>query len=355
MTTQPAYAAEKTAHKSVLPSARQRFAGFIRAVARGGTLGRSLTIEEAEAAMGLILSGEAEPAQVGALLAVMRYRQETPEELAGFVRAARGAFAPAFAGVSPTGSIATLDWPSYADRHKQLPYFILSALLLAENGVSVLMHGIDGEGPATTPKTLAAFGVAPARTVGDAAERIAREGFAYVPLETLCPALVRIFALRPLLGVRTAVNSFAREINPSMAPHQLQGVFHPTYLPTHLATARLLGQRHAAIFKGGAGEAQRNPEKACRVATLYDGVDDEENWPALTPETRHAWRAEPLDPMRVIAFWRGEWESAGPKAAIIGTAAIALKLLGRASSIESAEAEARRMWETRPKGKYGSR
>lgn len=332
----------------VPPDVQQRFAGYIRAVARGSNLGRTLTMAEAEDAMALILSGEAAPTQVGALLAVMRYRKESPEELAGFVRAARSSFVKA-----PQDAIARLDWPSYADKHKQLPYFILAALLLAENGVSVLMHGIDGDGPATTPKTLAALDIEASLSLAEAAERIARTGFAYTPLEAFCPGLAQLFGLRPILGVRSAANSFAREINPANARYQLQGVFHPTYLPTHLSTAKLLEQPHAAIFKGGAGEVQRNPEKACRVATLHDGVESEESWPATMPEARHPWREEPLHPVRVASLWRGEWEAPAPLAAILGTTAIALKLTGRAATIEAAEAEARRLWDARPRKKYG--
>ena len=97
-------------------------------------------------------------------------------------------------------------------------------------------------------------------------------GFAYLPLRAICPELEALFHLRPLLGLRSPVNSLARELNPFQAPHQIQGVFHPTYLPLHGETAQRLGQAHAVIFKGGGGEAQRNPDKPCRAATVDDGV-----------------------------------------------------------------------------------
>ena len=71
--------------------------------------------------------------------------------------------------------------------------------------------------------------------------------------------------LKPVLGLRTFANTMARELNPFRAPCQIQGVFHPPYLELHRATQRLLGQPRAAIFKGGGGEGQRNPEKPCRV------------------------------------------------------------------------------------------
>src|SRR5262245_50095522 len=111
------------------------FAEVIRTIGRGETLSRPLTESEAESAMGMILAGKVEPVQLGAFLLLLRYRKETPPELAGFVRATRQKLR------EMPAAEADLDWPSYADRHKQLPYFLLSALLLAVNGVRVVMHG----------------------------------------------------------------------------------------------------------------------------------------------------------------------------------------------------------------------
>ena len=67
------------------------FAEFLRTIGRGATLGRPLDEAEAEQAMAMILDGAVEPVQLGAFLLVLRYRTETPAELAGFVRAARAA------------------------------------------------------------------------------------------------------------------------------------------------------------------------------------------------------------------------------------------------------------------------
>jgi anthranilate phosphoribosyltransferase len=70
------------------------FAGFLRTSGRGATLGRPLDEAEAEQAMGMILDGAVEPVQLGAFLLVLRYRTETPAELARFVRAVRARIAP---------------------------------------------------------------------------------------------------------------------------------------------------------------------------------------------------------------------------------------------------------------------
>jgi len=323
------------------------FAPYVQAIGRGPTLSRELTEDEATTAMGMILDGQAEPIQLGAFLMVLRYRKETAIELAGFARAARERF------VGRVAAHADLDWPSYADRHKQLPYFVLAALLLAQNGVRVMMHGIAGSGAATTPKVLTALGVPQSATLGEAVRRLDEANFAYVSLSNFCPGLDRLFALRPLFGLRSPANTFSREINPLNAPCQVQGIFHPTYMETHIETARLLGGRDAAVFKGGGGEVQRNPEKPCRVARLTGGVASEETWDALTPEQRYPWRDEPLDPARLLALWRGEWSAPEPEAAVIGTAAIALAVLKRAATPAAADALAAELWRSRSRNAPG--
>jgi anthranilate phosphoribosyltransferase len=317
----------------------------LRIVGRGPTLSRSLTLDEATEAMAGILAGHADPAQVGALLLLLRYRGETPEELAGFAAAARQALQ-----LDLTGLDVTLDWPSYADRHRQQPWFLLSARLLAQNGIRILVHGVEGatgSDYASTRPALAVLGITPARDRATVASDLAARGLAYVGLEDLCPAADALLGLRPLLGVRTVVNSFVRALNPAAAPAQMQGVFHPPYRTLQAAAAQLLGQPQAAVFKGGGGEAQRNPLKACAVAHVVGADIRDQAWPALLPETDHRWREEDLAPGRIQALWQGDIDDAAPVAAVTGTAAIALALAGRADTPETAQALAERMWRNR--------
>lgn len=319
------------------------FAKYIRLIGRGPNLSRPMTEAEAEEAMGMILRGEATAEQIGAMMIVLRFRTETAEELAGFVRASRAI------ADRPNGAAVDLDWPSYADRHKQLPYFTLAAKLLADNGVRVLMHGLAGEGPATTPRALAALGIEASASTDDAARRIDAGELAYLPLSTVCPPLIRLFALRPVLGLRSPANTFARMLNPFGAAYQMQGVFHPNYLAAHRAASERLGQPNLTAFKGGGGEVQRNPEKPCRTVTLTDGAPGEAAWPALLPGAHYPWRDEPLDPAVLRAIWEGTIAPEPPVAAIVGTVAVALRLLRKAKTIEDAEAIARDMWEGRRK------
>ncbi|MDT8287870.1 MAG: hypothetical protein RQ748_12240, partial [Elusimicrobiales bacterium] len=176
------------------------FSEFTRIIGRGPTLSRPLDRDEAEAAMGMILDGQAAPEQLGGFLLVLRQRGETAAELAGFTAAARARMTRPADGAPPD-----IDWPSYADKHRQQPWFVLAALLLAGAGYKVLMHGIAGEteGCAPTRPVLAALGIPECRGLTAAAACLESNGIAYAGLEFFAPGVEALFHLKPLLGVRS--------------------------------------------------------------------------------------------------------------------------------------------------------
>lgn len=317
------------------------FAQYVRILARGPGRSRAMTFEEARAAMRMIAAGEAEPIQLGAILMLMRYRQERPEELAGFVAALRETFA-----TPPGPPQVELDWPSYAaGRTRGAPWFLLSALLLAANGIRVLMHGPERSALA---RTLATLGIAPSATPAAAAARLEAESFAFLPLAAYAPMAQQLLDLRPLLGLRSPANSLARLLNPLGAPNVIQGVFHPAYRDLQRGAAALLGQKRLAVFKGGGGEAERNPDKACRVFVLDDGRSVDEDWPALNGDIVAASEPEPS----LKAIWHGEGDDGAPERTVIATAALALRLTGRAPDPAAADAIARTLWVRRDRARY---
>lgn len=317
------------------------FSFYTATIGRGPTLSRPLTRAEAADAMELILSGNVEPIQLGGFLLVLRQRGETAAELAGFVDTVRSSLVTANVSVTPD-----IDWPSYADHHRQQPWFILSALLLAGDGIKVLMHGIDGaaDGCAPTRPALDALGVRRCRSLAEASMQLAGQNFAYVGLEDIAPAAERLFHYKPLLGVRSVANTFVRDLNPLGAGLTLVGIVHAAYRGLHQETLGLLGQANAAVFKGVGGEAQRNPFKGVQIATLADGAHGLEDWPAACGGEAFLWRDENLAPARVAALWRGEIAHPAAEASIIATAAVALKFLGRAKTRTDALALAQTMW-----------
>ena len=315
------------------------FAQWIRILGVGPGRSRSLTESEAYEAMRMIRAGEVEPVQLGALLMLMRYKRETAEELAGFARALQGPAAQA--------PMADLNWPSYAaGRTRGLAWYVLSALLLAQNGVRIAMHGLEAKRSATA-RALASLGIAPNISVNEAAARLETENFAYLPVSMFCPTVHEILELRPLLGLRSPANSLARLLNPFGAPRLVAGVFHPAYRELQQGAAHRLGHRSASIIKGGGGEFERNTAKACRVAGLREGIPVEEEWPALAAAGGDEIGIE--DEAALLACWRGELGSGHAESVVIATAALALATLGRAKDPDEADHLAREMWLSRNK------
>lgn len=334
-------------HHLAIDRPEHPFAEFIRILGKGKKGARSLTQDEAFRAMTMIMADEVLPEQLGAFLMLMRIKEETPEELAGFVLAARES-----CSLTNDGLQADLDWASYAGKRRHLPWFLLSAILLAENGVKIFMHG--AEGPSSdrlyTETALTALGIEPANDTKTSRHQLLNHNFTYLALSRFCPKLQHIIDLRPILGLRSPVHTLVRLLNPVSASYSIQGIFHPSYRSVHQQAAALLQQAHMAVLKGEGGETERNPDMDCLVQSVHHGNLDEEVWPALFSQ-RHV-RAEKLDPLLLKRLWRAELDDEFAEASVIGTTAVALKLLGKAESQQHAHDLARRYWQARAKNRF---
>ena len=323
------------------------FAQFIRIIGRGPNLSRPLDEEEMYEAAQMIMAGDVEPLQLGAFLCILRVRTEVPGEGAGFVRAVRDTI-----DVPADAPKVDLDWATYSGKKRQLPWYLLSALLLAQNDITVCMQGTEPhtEGRLFSADALAALGIPHAASLKDAADHIRATNFAYLPLRNFVPRLQDIIELKSILGVRSPINTFARMINPFDAAHELQTVFHPNYRDVHRDTAQLLGQKHMAVFKGEGGEAERRPHKPVVVQYLHDGALSEEQWPAMIPENAF-YKDEAMDLSRLPKIWAGTEADAYGEAAAVGTVAYVLRLMGRATGPDDAVAQAQAMWDARNKSR----
>jgi anthranilate phosphoribosyltransferase len=319
------------------------FARFINILGRGKTLTRSLTVEEAEEAMAMILRGDTLPEQLGAFLMLLRVKEESPAEIAGFVRAAR-----ALARLPANAPRVDVDWSSYAGKGRQLPWFVLSALILSRVGWRVFMHGTEAhtEGRVYTGAALSALNIPVAASLDEASGALAASKFAYLPIDALSRKVAEMLELRPILGLRSPVHTFARMLNPFGASCMLQGVFHPGYMAIHRGAGVLLGQKRLAVFRGEGGEIERRPSKPTDVLMAVDGRLEDERWPPMIAEPRKA-PDDSMDLARLGALWRGESTDDYGEAAVVGTLAIALRALGVAEDAANAEAQARALWSAR--------
>ena len=328
---------------SIPPSHEHPFAQYVRILGKGKKGSRSLTEEEAYDAMRMIMAGKVQDVQLGAFLMLLRVKEESPEELLGFVKAVRET-------IKPDRIVKVdLDWSSYAGKRRHFPWYLFSIFLLAEKGHSVFIHGASGHtiDRIYTEDVLLELGLGVARSWEECEDQIATRKFTYFPLEQLCPTLHRIIELRNVMGLRSPVHTLSRLLNPCDADAVIQGIFHPGYRPVHQLAAQALGYQRVDVIKGEAGEIERNPDIECLVQSVRDGELCEETWPPMF-DKRHVKESE-LDLRDFAAVWRGDKQHEYGEAAIVGSAAIALKLLGEAESREAAYEMALDLWAQRNK------
>jgi anthranilate phosphoribosyltransferase len=87
---------------------------------------------------------------------------------------------------------------------------------------------------------------------------------AALDLPTYAPALDRLVALRPLLGVRTVAQTLMKLLDPLAASARAVGVFHAPYLPSTAAALAALGRRGLCVQALG-GLPEASPGKIVRV------------------------------------------------------------------------------------------
>jgi len=292
------------------------FAGFVRILGKGKKGSRSLTRQEATEAMGLILDGHVLDLQLGAFLMLLRVKEESPEELAGFVEAAQNR-------QPPLARIFDVDWSSYAGKKRHPPWFLLSALLLSDNGLRIFMHGADGHtaGRLYTREVMKNLGCCVAES-WESVEKL-NSNLIYIPLKLFSPRLHDIIQMRSILGLRSPVHSMARLLNPLNSPLVLQGIFHPPYSPIHQQSAELLGYQKTVVIKGEGGEFELNPDGNTQVRSVSRGSLSEEVWPR-TFERRHV-RPETLSIDHMKQVWLGEVQDEYAETAVLTTSALVLK------------------------------
>ena len=292
------------------------FSSFIKILGKGKTGSRALNQQQAYQAMQMILAKQVEDVQLGAFLALLRVKEETPEELAGFTIAAREHInAPKIA--------VDIDWPSYAGKKTQHPWYLLSALLLAQNGLRIFMHGALGTSNDRlyTESALTALNITPCLDWSEVEKSLNQTNFSFMPTHCFSPQLTFLLELKKLLALRSSVHSMARLFNPFIAPTSLQGIFHPNYAPAHQQASVLLGQKNSVSFKGQNGEAEIRLEADSKLSMVRDNIAVNEVW-------QRSLSTKPADAApngeHVAQAWRGDIQDELGQSITINTVAVIL-------------------------------
>jgi anthranilate phosphoribosyltransferase len=237
---------------------------YIKEIGRGKDGARSLTRAQAADLFGQLLDGGLQDLEVGAFCLAMRIKGETPQEMAGFLDAthARLSLVPA-----PVDGKPTIVIPSYNGARKLPALTPLLALLLAREGLPVLIHGTATESTRVyTAHVLAALGIPAQVTV----QAIAPGTVQFVPTHVLCAGLQRLLEVRRVVGLRNSSHSVVKLMNPCAGKSLvLSSYTHPEYAVSMAATFELM-QSNALLLRGTEGEsvadARRMPKMEAFVA-----------------------------------------------------------------------------------------
>jgi anthranilate phosphoribosyltransferase len=243
-------------------------APYLKEIGRGKDGARALSRDKAFDLMSRLLAGQLSDLEKGGFALAMRIKGETPEELAGFM----DAVVPRTVALeSPTPAIVL---PSYNGARKLPNLTPLLALLLAREGVPVLVHGPLVDGTRTTSaQVFDALGLPPVRDAAEAAPRWAAGLPVFMPIDALHPSLAGLLALRAVLGVRNSGHTLAKLLPAIPGALRVVNHTHPEYA-TSLGEFLALTQATALLMRGTEGEpvadARRLPALKCFVGGVLD-------------------------------------------------------------------------------------
>ena len=208
--------------------------------------GATLSADEAEAAFGIIMSGEATPAQIAALLMALRLRRETVAELTGAVRAMRSRMLTVAA---PPGAMDVCG--TGGDGGGTLNVSTAVTFVLAGCGVPVAKHGNRAlSSRSGGADVLAALGVDVDVALDRLPQVLSDAGCVFLFAPRHHAALRHAAGPRVELGTRTIFNLLGPLANPAQVSLQLTGVYDPMWLQPMAETLHQLGTRRAWLVHG---------------------------------------------------------------------------------------------------------
>lgn len=312
----------------------------IRRLAAHETLdGATLT-----SAFGVIMRGEATPAQIAAILMALRVKGETAAEVAGVVEAMREAMvvlsADAVEELVDTcgtggGALTTFNISTAA------------ALLAAGMGVRIAKHGNRSfTSRSGSADVLEALGVVIDMSPSAMAQTLRDAGIVFMFAPLMHPALRHAGPVRRELAIPTVMNIVGPLANPARVGRQVVGVSERARLPLIAETMAVLGTTHALVVHGEPGMDEISPVGSTAVIEVQNGT--------LTP-----WTIEPAmfgvrdagiedlaggDPSENATLIQAVLRNDGPsaaRAAVLLNAAAAYYVSGRAISYATAVDAAR--------------
>jgi anthranilate phosphoribosyltransferase len=229
--------------------------------------GASLTREEAASAFDRMMSGEATPSQMGALLMGLRVRGETVDEITGAVTTMRAKMLGVKAPPEAVDVVGT-----GGDASGSFNISTCAAFIVAGTGVPVAKHGNRAlSSKSGAADVLQALGV----KIDLSAEQVGRcireagIGFMFAPAHH--PAMKNVGPTRVELGTRTIFNLLGPLSNPAGVKRQMVGTFSRQWVEPMAHVLKNLGSDSIWVVHGSDGLDEITTCGPTSVAELKDG------------------------------------------------------------------------------------
>jgi anthranilate phosphoribosyltransferase len=237
---------------------------YIKEIGRGKHNARDLSREQACDLMGQLLDGSVTDLETGAFCIAMRVKGETADELAGFM----DAITSRMNRLNNQNKSPIVVLPSY-NGARRLPLLTpLLALLLAKQGLKVLVHGGNTEDSRlSTAEVMSALGI----SASSEAQTLSNEQVVYVPIKQMSLGLWRLLQVRRTIGLRNTAHSLVKMLNPVNGSALIVSSYtHPEYEATMLQTLQAM-KSHAMLLRGTEGEPVADPRRMRKDIRLLNG------------------------------------------------------------------------------------
>jgi anthranilate phosphoribosyltransferase len=229
-----------------------------------------LSLDEAQAAMATVLSGEATPAQIGGLLVALRAKDLTSDELTGMVRAMIDAAVPLQLAGEPIDTCGT----GGSAQRKEAAFHVstLTALVAAGAGVKVCKHG-NRKATATSGSAdlLENLGVAVDLGPAGVTRCVDEAGIGFCLAPRFHPGMRHAGPIRRELGVRTVFNFIGPLAHPARVTRQVVGVADGTMAEKLIGVLKANGAVRAMVVYGHDGLDELTTATTSTVVELVNG------------------------------------------------------------------------------------
>ena len=229
--------------------------------------GKTLSEEQAEQVMNLIMTGNATPSQIASLVSIMRLRGETVDELVGFAK-------------SMKKHMTSIDYEhdvvdtcgTGGDGASTFNISTAAAIVTSSFKVKVAKHGnrafTSKSGSADVIETL---GIAIQTTQEEAIANLNKQNMSFLFAPMFHSSMKHAVNPRKEIGFRTVFNLLGPLANPANAKRQVIGVYSTDYAEKMAEALKRLGAEHVLLVTGRDGLDEISISTETDIVELKNG------------------------------------------------------------------------------------